>query len=150
MLGEVHLALALLTGPAGEASSSGFASRDYLVQRQANIGAKHSTRGMVDRVVAGAGPDWPESIALGVADQARRFESCLERFAGLTWGGVDATSLRLSQFVLADAPLAAVRPHLQRRETPPALVDEIITITYRSLTVGRPTPTAGFQRESKA
>jgi hypothetical protein len=56
MLGEVHLALALLTGPAGEASSSGFASRDYLVQRQANIEAKHSTRGMVDRVVAGAGP----------------------------------------------------------------------------------------------
>src|SRR5712675_2762640 len=66
--------------------------------------------------------DWPEPLALGVADQARRFESCLERFAELTWGGVDATSLRLSQFVLADAPLAAVRPHLQRRETPPALV----------------------------
>jgi AcrR family transcriptional regulator len=92
--------------------------------------------------------DWPESLALGVADQARRFESCLERFAGLTWGGVDATSLRLSQFVLADAPLAAVRPHLQRRETPPALVDEIITITYRCLTVGR--PTAGLQSEPNA
>ena len=94
--------------------------------------------------------DWPNPLALGVADQARRFESCLERFAGLTWGGVDATSLRLSQFVLADAPLAAVRPHLQRRETPPALVDEIITITYRSLTVDRPTPTAGSQKDTKA
>ena len=94
--------------------------------------------------------DWPEPLAVGVADQARRFESCLERFAGLTWGGADATSLRLSQFVLADAPLAAVRPHLQRREKPPALVDEIITITYRSLTVGRPTPTAGSKRKPKA
>ena len=94
--------------------------------------------------------DWPDPLALGVADQARRFESCLERFAGLTWGGVDATSLRLSQFVLADAPLAAVRPHLQRRETPPALVDEIITITYRSLTLDRPTPTAGSQKDTKA
>jgi hypothetical protein len=75
-------------------------------------------------------------------------DRCLERFAGLTWGGVDAT--RLSQFVLADAPLAAVRPHLQRRETPPALVDEIITITYRSLTFDRPTPTAGSQKDTKA
>jgi AcrR family transcriptional regulator len=94
--------------------------------------------------------DWPESLALGVADQARRFEFCLERFAELTWGSVDATSLRLSQFVLADAPLAAVRPHLQCREKPPALVDEIITITYRSLTVGRPAPTRRSQRKPKA
>src|SRR5712675_2928599 len=28
--------------------------------------------------------DWPTPLALGVADQARRFESCVERFAGLT------------------------------------------------------------------
>lgn len=94
--------------------------------------------------------DWPEPLTLGIADQARRFESCLEKFAGLTWGGVDAASLRLSQFVLADAPLAAVRPHLQRREKPPALVDEIITITYRGLTLYRPTPTAGLKRKAKA
>jgi AcrR family transcriptional regulator len=82
--------------------------------------------------------DWPESLAAAVTDQARRFEYCLERFAALTWGVVDATSLRLSQFVLADAPLAAVRPHLQRRETPPALVDEIIAVTFRSITRGSP------------
>jgi hypothetical protein len=55
---------------------------------------------------------------------------------GKTWGRVDAASLRLSQFVLADAPLAAVRPHLQRREPPPPLVDEIVCLTYRSLTEG--------------
>jgi hypothetical protein len=42
--------------PSGEASSSGFASRDCLAQRQANIDAKHWARDMVDRVVAGAGP----------------------------------------------------------------------------------------------
>jgi AcrR family transcriptional regulator len=94
--------------------------------------------------------EWPEPLELGVANQALRFESCLERFARLTWGSVDATSLRLSQYVLADAPLAAVRPHLQRRETPPALVDEIITITYRSLTADRLPPTAGVQSERKA
>jgi hypothetical protein len=43
-------------------------------------------------------------------------------------------------------PLAAVRPHLQRREKPPAIVDEIITITYRSLTESRTTPTAAFPK----
>jgi len=80
------------------------------------------------------GGDWPEPLARGVADQTRRFESYLERFARETWGAVDATSLRLSQFVLADAPLAAVRPHLQRRESPPPLVDEIIRAAYLSLT----------------
>src|SRR5258705_8085510 len=93
--------------------------------------------------------DGPEPLALGVADQARRFESCLERFAGLTWGGIEATSLRLSQFVLDDAPFAALRPHLQRREIPPALVDEIITITYRSLTLCRPTQTGGIPKEQE-
>jgi AcrR family transcriptional regulator len=77
--------------------------------------------------------DWPGPLRRGVADQAQRFESCLESFATLTWGVADATSLRLSQFVLADAPLAAVRPHLQRREPPPPLVDEIIRVTYRGL-----------------
>jgi AcrR family transcriptional regulator len=84
--------------------------------------------------------DWPESLRRGVADQARRFESCLESFATMTWGVADATSLRLSQFVLADAPLAAVRPHLQRRESPPPLVDEIIRLTYRGLAGGPQSP----------
>jgi AcrR family transcriptional regulator len=93
--------------------------------------------------------DWPTSLARGVADQARLFEACLGKFARQTWGSVNATSLGLSQFVLADAPLAAVRPHLQRRETPPALVDEIVTITYRSLTAGRKTATAGLKRKPK-
>lgn len=85
--------------------------------------------------------DWPEPLARGAADQARRFESCLEKFAELTWGKVNATTLRLSQFVLADVPLAAVRPHLQRRELPPPLIDEIIRITYRSVTSSHHTPT---------
>src|SRR5260370_10355639 len=77
--------------------------------------------------------DWPEPLALGVADQARRFESCLERFAGLTWGGVNASSLRLSQFVLADAPLAAVPPPLPRRGHHPARVHGVTTHTTPDL-----------------
>ena len=36
-------------------------------------------------------------------------------------------------FVLAEVPIAAVKPHLQRRERPPRLVDELISKTYRAI-----------------
>ena len=36
-------------------------------------------------------------------------------------------------FVLAEVPIAAVKPHLQRRERPPKLVDELIMKTYRAI-----------------
>jgi AcrR family transcriptional regulator len=77
--------------------------------------------------------EWPARLKKGVADQARRFEACLERFAFDAFGGGGADELRLAQFVLADAPGAAVRPHLQRREAPPPLVDDLIRITYRAV-----------------
>src|SRR5580658_1857712 len=35
------------------------------------------------------GGDWPAPLAQGVADQARRFEGCLERFARAMWGDAD-------------------------------------------------------------
>ncbi len=77
--------------------------------------------------------EWPARLKKGVADQARRFEACLERFALDAFGGGGPNELRLAQFVLADAPGAAVRPHLQRREAPPPLVDDLIRITYRAV-----------------
>lgn len=77
--------------------------------------------------------EWPARLKKGVADQARRFESCLERFALDAFGRGGPDELRLAQFVLADAPGAAVRPHLQRREAPPPLVDDLIRITYRAV-----------------
>jgi hypothetical protein len=39
--------------------------------------------------------------------------------------------------VLAEAPVAAVKTHLERREPPPALVDELITRTYHAIVYGR-------------
>jgi len=77
--------------------------------------------------------EWPEALVNGVADQARRFEACLERFAHSTFGGAGTEAMRLAQFVLADVPLAAVRSHLQRREPPPRLVDDLIARTYRTV-----------------
>ena len=48
-------------------------------------------------------------------------------------GGVDAERLRVARFVLADAPKAAVEPHLRRGEPPPPIVDAMVEMTYRAV-----------------
>jgi AcrR family transcriptional regulator len=65
---------------------------------------------------------WPPSLAARVARQGRRIDSCYQRFARDALGGVDAERLRIARFMLADIPKAAVSPHLQSREPPPAIV----------------------------
>jgi AcrR family transcriptional regulator len=76
---------------------------------------------------------WPAALTVRVAQQARRVDACYQRFARVALGGVDAERLRLARFVLADVPKAAVGPHLRRREPPPPIIDEMITITYRAI-----------------
>jgi AcrR family transcriptional regulator len=76
---------------------------------------------------------WPAALTVRVAQQARRVDACYQRFARVALGGVDAERLRLARFVLADVPKAAVGPHLRRREPPPLIIDEMITITYRAI-----------------
>src|SRR3974390_442786 len=60
--------------------------------------------------------NWPAALKRGGGEQAPRFTACLERFAEGAFGDTGADALRRAQFVLADVPGAAVRPHLQRRE----------------------------------
>src|SRR5882757_3552047 len=80
--------------------------------------------------------DWPEPLKRGVADQAQRFETCLKTFARSAFGRAGATQVRRAAFALVEVPLAAVKPHLQRRESPPPLVDELITTTYHAIIGG--------------
>ena len=54
-------------------------------------------------------------------------------FARSAFGRVGRAEMRHSTFVLAEVPIAAVKPHLQRRERPPKLVDELIKKTYRAI-----------------
>jgi AcrR family transcriptional regulator len=77
--------------------------------------------------------DWPAQLKQSVRDQAQQFESCLKRFAQDAFGRAGAAQLRRATFVLAEVPLAAVKSHLQRREPPPSLVDELITTTYHAI-----------------
>jgi AcrR family transcriptional regulator len=76
---------------------------------------------------------WPHALKRGVADQAERVEACLRTFARQAFGRAGAPELRRAAFVLAEVPLAAVKPHLQRRERPPPLVDELIAKTYHAI-----------------
>ena len=77
--------------------------------------------------------DWPTPLKRGVRDQAARFEACLKRFARQAFGRAGPAQMRRATFVLAEVPLAAVKPHLQRREPPPPLIDELIAKTYRAI-----------------
>jgi AcrR family transcriptional regulator len=77
--------------------------------------------------------DWPAMLKRGVRDQAQRLESYFSRFARETFGRAGPAQLRRATFVLVEVPGAAVKGHLQRREPPPALVDELITTTYRAV-----------------
>jgi AcrR family transcriptional regulator len=80
--------------------------------------------------------DWPAPLKRGVAAQADRVETCFRTFARGAFGRAGASELRRAAFVLAEVPLAAVKPHLQRREPPPPLVDELIATTFHAI-VGR-------------
>jgi hypothetical protein len=81
--------------------------------------------------------DWPAALKRGVRDQAQRFEVCLANFARAAFGRAGPANLRRAAFVLAGVPLAAVKPHLERREPPPPLVDELIAVTYHAIVEAR-------------
>jgi AcrR family transcriptional regulator len=76
---------------------------------------------------------WPESLRDGIAAQTARMESGFARFARLVFGRAGHDEVRRAQFLLAEMPVGVVRQHLQRREPPPPIVDELIGITYRAV-----------------
>ena len=89
--------------------------------------------------------DWPAALRSGVADQAERFEGCLRAFARGAFGRAGRAEMRRATFVLAEVPIAAVKPHLQRRERPPPLVDELISKTYRAIVGGGANTDSGIR-----
>ncbi|MBD0275226.1 MAG: helix-turn-helix transcriptional regulator [Acetobacteraceae bacterium] len=76
------------------------------------------------------GAEWPEDFKRRVRDQAAAVQDHFTRFARDALGGVDAERLRRAQFALADAPIAAVRPHLAAGESPPPVVDDLVRETF--------------------
>jgi AcrR family transcriptional regulator len=77
--------------------------------------------------------DWPASLKQGVQAQAERFQQCLIDFARSAFGRAGRAQVRRATFVLAEAPIAAVKSHLIKREVPPPIVDELISKTYYAI-----------------
>ena len=77
--------------------------------------------------------EWPEALKQGVQDQADRLKAGFLRFARQAFRRSTAAELRSAAFVLVEAPGAAVKEHIRRRESPPSLVDELITKTYYAI-----------------
>ena len=80
--------------------------------------------------------DWPQALKDEVAAHTRRAKASVEKFARDTFGRAGPDEMRRAQFVLANVPVAAVRPHLRRREPPPPIVDEMIRDTYHAIIDG--------------
>jgi hypothetical protein len=64
----------------------------------------------------------------------------LSRFAHHAFGRTTSTELQCAAFVLVEAPGAAVKEHIRRRKSPPALVDEMIRKTYHAIVPKRAAP----------
>jgi AcrR family transcriptional regulator len=74
--------------------------------------------------------EWPQSLRERVAAQAERMAGGFARAARLIFGRARSEEIRRAQFMLAEVPVAAVRRHIERREPPPPMVEELIRITY--------------------
>lgn len=77
--------------------------------------------------------EWPEALREQVAEMTRRMEAGSRRSARVIFGKDGPEEVRLALFLIAQVPVAAVRPHLLRREPPPPLVDRLIAITYHAV-----------------
>ena len=77
--------------------------------------------------------EWPQSLRDRVAAQSERMADGFARAARLIFGCAGPGEVRRARFLLAEVPVAAVRQHLERREPPPPIVDDLIRITYRAV-----------------
>jgi AcrR family transcriptional regulator len=82
--------------------------------------------------------EWPEALKQGVKHQADRLTAGIARFAQHAFGRTTSTELQCAAFALVEAPGAAVKEHIRRREPPPELVDELIRKTYQAIVPKRP------------
>lgn len=77
--------------------------------------------------------DWPETLRSGVISQEKSFKAAVMQFAQTTLGSDSPDTLRRVRFALVEVPLAAVRMHLECREAPPPIADELIRQTYEAV-----------------
>ena len=77
--------------------------------------------------------NWPQDLKDRVDRHSRQLDAAFKRFAVRSFSGSPQDQIRLARFVLADMPIGAVGRYLRQATAPPAIVDEIIRTTYRSV-----------------
>jgi len=76
--------------------------------------------------------EWPAPMVDRAQALQEQLAEGLKVFCRRLTGRADAKSMRVVTFALAEAPLAAVKRHVEAGETPPRIVDALIDETYRS------------------
>jgi AcrR family transcriptional regulator len=79
--------------------------------------------------------EWPPELRERVAEMTTRIEGGSRKWARVTFGKETREEIRLAQFLISELPIAAVRQHLLRGESPPPVIDQIIQTTYNAVLV---------------
>jgi len=79
--------------------------------------------------------DGPPKLREALRSQSDRMRARVPAFARLAFGRSGPEAQRWAEFLLTEAPAAAVVQHLRRYERPPLIVDELITTTYHAVTL---------------
>lgn len=147
LLGEVWLRAAasfqdgfagLLAGP--DPQAAGLAAVLYVPRRvreqpqEARILLLHRREEFLDG-------GWPAEMTGRAKALRDQMDSGLRGFCRRLFGRADARTLRIAAYALAEAPLAAVRRHVEAHEPPPRTVDALIAATYlASVALGKAKP----------
>ena len=73
---------------------------------------------------------WPAPMKARAKALSEQLDTGLRSFCERLFGRADAQVLRIAGYALAEAPLAAVRRHVEANEAPPPLVDALVAATY--------------------
>jgi AcrR family transcriptional regulator len=73
---------------------------------------------------------WPAPLRARARALQRHMDEGLQSFCHRLFGRGDAATRRIAVYALAEAPIAAIKPHLARGEPPPPIVDRLIEATY--------------------
>jgi len=139
LLGEVWLQAAEafqsgycaeLRGP--DAHDAGLAAIRYFVERvRANLPEARTLllyrrEDFIDR-------GWPKAMERRAAQLAEQSRHELRAFTRRLTGRSDQQAIRMLAYALLEAPLAAVRRHIEANEVPPPYIDRLVAATYEAV-----------------
>ncbi len=76
------------------------------------------------------GRGWPSAMTSRAKALGQQVDKGLQSFCDRLFGRTDAVTLRIAAFALAEAPIAAVRRHIELSEPPPPTVDALVVATF--------------------